>query len=305
MMKEAIKAVVRRVPGKKIIFSFVRLFGVPSFYKSLRFKGRFRLPLTKEASIKLWNNDDYSIETEWFWRGINGWEAASIQIWMNLCSSKTFGSVPVIWDIGACEGIYALVAKALSPTAHVLALEPLPEAFQRLNANIELNNLNINAIKAACSESDGTAELFIDGQTNSTEASLVSGQLSRPSSTRSVVTRAISSIIEELQLKSMDFVKIDVEGFEPSVLKGMGNYLGKYRPVMIIEVLNPDVGNQVNQVMSDLDYRYWDINDDSRNGSLGIKPSAEIKKGICLNWLLVPAEKAEALEECWRQWILK
>ena len=113
MMKEAIKAVVRRVPGKKIIFSFVRLFGVPSFYKSLRFKGRFRLPLTKEKSIKLWNNDDYSIETEWFWRGINGWEAASIQIWMNLCSSKTFGSVPVIWDIGACEGIYALVAQSI------------------------------------------------------------------------------------------------------------------------------------------------------------------------------------------------
>lgn len=42
-------------------------------------------------------------------------------------------------------------------------------------------------------------------------------------------------IIEKLELAHIDLIKIDVEGYEKSVLKGMENTLQKYRPVIIME----------------------------------------------------------------------
>jgi|GEM_PF-1840483 len=304
-IKQSIKTFVKLLPGKKAIFSFIRLFGVPGSYKSLRFSGPFHLPLTPETSVQLWNSDDYCIETEWFWRGINGWEAVSLQIWNKLCESRGLGHSPVMWDIGACEGIYGLTANALSPGAVVLAMEPLEVAFQRLTNNIVLNQGSVIPIKAAASTEDGVAELFMDDQVSSTEASLMSGQVKGAVASCTVATRSVASIIEERKLKTMDLVKIDVEGAEPGVLRGMGEYLAKYRPVMILEVLNSTVGEQVNELMADLNYCYWDINDDPRNGPLGIRPERAIKKGICLNWLLVPEEKVELLDDCWRTWVLK
>ncbi len=304
-IKQTIKTFVKLLPGKKAMFSFMRLFGVPAIYKSLRFRGPFHLPLTPETSVQLWNSDDYCIETEWFWRGINGWEAVSLQIWNRLCGSAGLGHSPVIWDIGACEGIYALTANALSPDAVVLAMEPLEVAFQRLTNNIVLNRGSVIAIKAAASMEDGVADLFMDDQVSSTEASLMTGQVKGSTASCSVVTRSVASIIAELKLKSMDLVKIDVEGAEPGVLRGMGEYLAKYRPVMILEVLNSSAGEQVNELMKELKYRYWDINDDPRNGPLGIRSECAIKKGICLNWLLVPEEKVELLDHCWGTWVLK
>jgi hypothetical protein len=115
--RKFIKSAVRRLPGKRLIFSAIRLFGVfgAPFYRSLRLDGLFPVRLTGETSMLLRNIDEYSLETEWIWRGIAGWEAASIQIWMNLCRSRAIGAPPTIMDmdIGACEGIYALVASAL------------------------------------------------------------------------------------------------------------------------------------------------------------------------------------------------
>lgn len=304
-IKKAIKTLVKLLPGKKAMFSFIRLFGVPASYKSLRFRGPFRLPLTPETSVQLWNSDDYCTETEWFWRGINGWEAVSLQIWNKLCESEGLGHSPVILDIGACEGIYGLTANALSPSAVVLAMEPLEAAFHRLTNNIALNQGGVIPIKAAASTEDGFAELFMDNQINSSEASLMSGQVKGAVTSCSVATRSLASIIEERKLKSMDLVKIDVEGAEPGVLRGMGEYLAKCRPVMILEVLNSEAGEEVNGLMAGLNYRYWDINDDPRNGPLGIRTEGVIKNGICLNWLLVPAEKVEFMEDCWRTWYLK
>ena len=85
----------------------------------------------------------------------------------------------------------------------------------------------------------------------------------------------------------------------------MGEHLSKCRPIMILEVLNSSAGEQVNSLMEELNYRYWDINDDPRNGPLGIRKADVIKKGICLNWLLVPEEKVHLSEDCWRSWYLK
>jgi len=302
-LRKFIKSAVRRLPGKRLIFSAIRLFGVPPFYRSLRFDGLFPVRLTGETSILLRNIDEYSLETEWFWRGITGWEAASIQNWMNLRRSRAIGASPTIMDIGACEGIYALVASALAPDSKVLAVEPLPEAFKRLEANVSLNKKPIYTFEVACSDCDGSVPFYSDGCANSTEGSLLSS--AGRTSTCVVKTRTVSSLLKESGLSSVDLLKIDVEGAEPAVIRGMEDYLASSRPVMLVEVLNDKVAEDLAEIMSRWNYCYWDINDDPRNGALGLRSAPWIRNGICLNWLFVPVEKEPVLRKCWSEWLLK
>jgi FkbM family methyltransferase len=301
----SVAKLIRRLTCKPTLLRVVRIFGTPSFYRSLRFNGVVCLRLPGGTSIKVMSSDEYGLHTEWFWKGIIGWEATSIAIWINLCRSGRLGNAPIILDIGACEGIYALTAKALCEQSRVLAFEPLPSAFQLLTQNIYLNGGDIDAVQAACSDSDGVAELFFNGDPSSTEATLVRNQLDQSDTVScEVVVRKISSIATELGLTSIDLVKIDVEEAEPGVLTGMGELLGRCRPVIFTEVLSPAVGSELNKIIAPLDYIYWDINDDPRNGPLGIRRMAQVSKGICLNWLLVPNEKARLLEDCWDEFVL-
>jgi hypothetical protein len=53
-----------------------------------------------------------------------------------------------------------------------------------------------------------------------------------------VPMRSIDSLCEELVLKDVRFVKIDVEGFEPQVLRGMARLLRRDRPVIVFEALS-------------------------------------------------------------------
>src|SRR5439155_17057262 len=205
----------------------------------------------------------YGLETEWFWRGMTGWEPVSIQIWINLCKRLRSLQRPVVWDIGASEGMYSLVAKALVPQACVIAMEPLPRAFRRLIENIALNHFDVEAIEAACSDRDGKDILF-STLTSSTEASLFNSEGENMHGSPVRVTK-ISSVIRDLLLQSTDLIKLDVEGAEGRALVGMGNYVAEFRPTILIEILTQDVAEQLSEIFRSLSYSYWDINDDPRN----------------------------------------
>jgi hypothetical protein len=124
-------------------------------------------------------------------------------------------------------------------------------------------------------------------------------------STCVVKTRKVASLLKEAGLSSVDLVKIDVEGAEPAVIKGMEDYLTSSRPVMLVEVLNDNVANDLTEIMSRYNYCYWDINDDPRNGALGLRAAHSIRNGICLNWLFVPVEKEYLLRKCWPEWLVE
>ena len=172
------------------------------------------------VSIRIQNQEAYGLETEWFWRGMTGWEPVSIQIWINLCKRLRSLQRPVVWDIGASEGMYSLVAKALVPQACVIAMEPLPRAFRRLIENIALNHFDVEAIEAACSDRDGKDILF-STLTSSTEASLFNSEGENMHGSPVRVTK-ISSVIRDLLLQSTDLIKLDVGGRRGSRTRGNG-----------------------------------------------------------------------------------
>ncbi len=290
-MHRLLKEVYRRLPFKKPFFEMVRrVYGCPASYQRMYFQGPFEVAIDPAHRFRLMQHNRHGIETELFWNGLGGWEGASMNLWVKLCAEAE-----VILDIGAAEGTYALVAQSLRPEATVIAFEPLAQAHVQLRENVWLNGSKILARKEALSNFHGEADFFVDA-VDSNEGSLVAAA-SGPNSAKGdrVPVTTLANVIEERKLGRIDLMKIDVECAEPEVLEGMGPSLERFKPSLIVEILNDEVGQRVERLVSGLDYVYFDVNDDPRNGPLGVHKVASIRQGVCLNYLLVSRAVADRL----------
>ena len=140
----------------------------------------------------------------------------------------------VILDVGANYGHFALSAAALvGSEGAVIAVEPNPRAFARLQTHIELNRLdNVEALNAGFSDSDGELVLSIP-RINSGEASFAR--------THYADTKEVCCPVylgdERVAKRRVTFIKIDVEGFELRVLKGLSKTIERDRPWILIEMV--------------------------------------------------------------------
>lgn len=124
-------------------------------------------------------------------------------------------------DIGANVGQYALAAAGwIGTTGQVIAVEPNPEICADLLHNVGLNrNLaRIHVVLAAAAEKESLLGFSLPPPNNR--------GMSRESSVAEeheflVAGARITRILERLLVKKVDVVKIDVEGSEMRVLKGL------------------------------------------------------------------------------------
>jgi len=184
-----------------------------------------------------------------FWYGYKErWE--TLHVLNNLTAGAT------IFDVGANFGYYAIVlASVLGPDARVHAFEPNPPTFARLQKNVALNHCSNIAVHAfGLSDTEGETGIQTrDG--NSGVAQLVEGS--------GVPVRPLDAIAAEAGLDRLDFVKIDVEGFEERVLVGGATSFARFRPLVLIE-LNPPylarAGSSVERIaklFADWSYRLY------------------------------------------------
>lgn len=128
-------------------------------------------------------------------------------------------------DVGANIGAYTILLAAFVH-CRVLALEPAPSEFARLQRNILLNGLekNIQALAIAAADSERTLLMTRDwGNANQVWEDLqADGKPVVPTTLRNVATRPVSGMaLDQLTLQSpVTLLKIDVEGFEFRVLQG-------------------------------------------------------------------------------------
>ena len=133
-------------------------------------------------------------------------------------------------DVGANIGYFSLLlARCTAPGGTVVAFEAHPENAARARRNVTLNGLDATVVveEAAVAERRGTAVLH-SGPTT-TEFSIVGGggdELSVPT----------VSLDDYFAGTRLDLVKIDVEGAEELVLRGMTRLLAEERPTLLIEL---------------------------------------------------------------------
>ncbi|MCB0209167.1 MAG: FkbM family methyltransferase [Anaerolineae bacterium] len=147
----------------------------------------------------------------------------------------------VFYDIGANVGFFtAIAAKRVGPTGFVYAFEPVPENAQSIRHNINLNGFSqVTVFEQAVSDKSGVGALFVTHYAGGSTLSTVG----KPSDTREVINVSLISIDDLVTRRTLlppSLVKIDVEGAELDVLKGMRHTLKKHRPLLIYEI---DDGN--------------------------------------------------------------
>lgn len=131
----------------------------------------------------------------------------------------------VIWDVGANVGLFSIFASRVG--ADVIAFEPDPSFAQRLQRNRYLNGQDINVNEIALSDENGTATLYSDGVDGmSPGLTKEDGEQRSEVSIRSARGDGLDSPVP-------DVLKIDVEGAEASVLRGMENILPSVNTVFV------------------------------------------------------------------------
>ncbi|MBI1343051.1 MAG: FkbM family methyltransferase [Terrimonas sp.] len=288
-MKKLLKSIYQVFPFKQQIFTAIRsVVNLPeSIFRHLYFNGVFRVKAGDRAFFRI-HHFGQVIENELFWKGLyGGWEKKSMEIWVQLCrNSKT------IFDIGANTGIYSLAAKAVHPLATVYAFEPVHRVYERLVANMKLNNYDVHCIEKAASDYDGKAMIY-----DSHEEHILSVTVNKNISgtahelNEEIDTVQLKTFIDQHHIESIDLMKIDVETHEPEVLKGMGRFLATFKPVILIEILTQEIADTLNQQLSGLGYLYYYIDDENAS----TEKVDLITKRKSLNYLLCTQKEAAIL----------
>jgi len=135
-------------------------------------------------------------------------------------------------DCGANFGYNTIMmAKQLNGTGKILAYEPQKLIYQQLNANLFLNDVyNVESYRLALSNvSDGIVNMSpIDYEQDWVNI----GDLSVGDGGEEVKTIKL----DDLEIPRLDFIKMDVQGYEPFVLEGSRKIIEKYKPYIFIEI---------------------------------------------------------------------
>ena len=143
----------------------------------------------------------------------------------------------MIFDIGANIGYYSqLFAKLCGKKGFVHCFEPVPETFHMLLKSL-VNTTNTKANNIAAGDSNQKMEISFNPEDS--EKSTLLADSDSTSSTLMVNVLPLDEYVREIQLKRLDFLKCDVEGFEFKVLKGMKNTLANHLPQISIEITLP------------------------------------------------------------------
>ena len=135
----------------------------------------------------------------------------------------------IVIDIGANIGAHTLpIATRVGPTGRVVAVEPTRYAFERLRMHIGLNPTLAARILPLQTMLMGSrtavlAESVVSSWPLDTPSGAHPGHAGVAKATTGAVVRTLDDLVSELDLRSVDFVKLDVEGSEPAVLAGVSH----------------------------------------------------------------------------------
>ncbi|MDQ0136301.1 FkbM family methyltransferase [Neorhizobium galegae] len=167
----------------------------------------------------------------------------------------------VALDVGANIGNHAIHLSR--DFAEIHCFEPNPEVFRRLTDNVRSNRLdNIRLHQAALGDCDDTLMFRENLEGNLGASGFVEDD--RPSGHSRILRLPVfdaDKLVQRLGITRVDFIKIDVEGFELRVLKGLRATIAFNRPIVSFEfhghLAGPDDFGKLTACLPD--YRFYDL----------------------------------------------
>ncbi|MFG2586334.1 FkbM family methyltransferase [Streptomyces malaysiensis] len=209
------------------------------------------------------------------------------------------GPDAVIVDVGANIGLFSLWAARQADGVRVVAVEPNPDTLPYLQANLKLNSVAADVVPMAVTDRSGTATLtsfpqlsYLSGLGTDREeaaADLVEShfrstaaatgdtgtadeaelaQLRRDTESRlaatlhQVATTDLSSIFDRFALDRVDLLKINTEGTELDVLRGLRpEHWHRVRQVCLEVERASAVGPEIRKILTNAGFSLHEIDD--------------------------------------------
>ncbi|MBA9079449.1 FkbM family methyltransferase [Rufibacter quisquiliarum] len=266
---------------------------------------KFKLPVSGILDITLKNGEKIKLETNQtdyvgyliFWNGVYSYEYLGI-------FEEIIQNCKGFVDIGANAGLFSLVAATVNPTINVLAFDPSNASHHFLNRNVQLNGLNsrVKTFKSALSDQVGELEFFeVKSEKYGYLQYNLGGSSSlfvkpRQFSKYKVHSYTLDALLQEPGQSDLqvDFVKIDAEGAEPSIIKGMDATIRKHKPIIVCEILFGLIENELEEAMKQYGYGFYlHLND----GLVPVSTLARENDNGAKNCFFVHPEKLSLIEK--------
>jgi FkbM family methyltransferase len=147
----------------------------------------------------------------------------------------------IVLDIGANIGAHTLpLARLVGPGGRAIAVEPTAWALEKLRANVALNPslspmvTTRQAMMVASPQDRLEDAIYASWPLH--DATVHPKLRAKPKSTAGAVTLTMDDLVRHEGLSRVDFIKLDVDGYEVSVLRGGMETLKRDRPAIILEL---------------------------------------------------------------------
>ncbi len=144
-----------------------------------------------------------------------------------------------VLDIGANIGYYTLLEAArVGPAGKVLAVEPVPANMEILRHNVISNGYtNVSFFNYAVGHEEKEGTFYLARESNwGSMMPVVWGT----GDTISVQVISIDVLVAMERLRSLDLIRMDIEGYETVAVRGMECTLAEHGPDLLVE-LHPNI----------------------------------------------------------------
>ena len=225
--------------GKKYIYMFSKKYFIPKQSNVIsKMKHGFYLKLNLQNP-----------EHQYYYFYMSHDERYEINNLQNIIQSSD-----ICWDIGANIGFYSFLFLSIVKDGEVVAFEPISKTYDDLKIAQEINkykNIKVNNY-ALGSKCEVKKIFYSDSDLSIGTASFLSADLFKNSELVYI------NIIDDIYhgLKTPDFLKIDVEGFQEEVIRGASVFFQNNAPLIMIEI-DSDTGQWLEDYFLSLNYQFY------------------------------------------------
>jgi FkbM family methyltransferase len=145
---------------------------------------------------------------------------------------KTIKESMTVIDVGANIGYYTTIFSKFSQNGTVYAFEPDAINFSLLQRNCDTNKLhNVKLFNCACGNVNKTESIYISKDNKGDHRTYkVDGEERESNHIKMIRLDDFLPTIPKL-----DFVKLDIQGYEFEAIRGMNDLITKHKPIILLE----------------------------------------------------------------------
>lgn len=186
---------------------------------------------TREVSVRIGNQVCHMSSDDDYLEHICGdFEPHMVNLFRTVAKNQA-----IVLDIGANIGCTAILFSGICREVH--AFEPSPSTFRYLKENVARNagaNVTLHNFGLGAEAAISTITFAANNRSGAFVSDLEKANADHLS--EQIQIRTLDDTVSSLGLSGLDFVKIDVEGFEGHVLRGGAMSLQRFQPVVILEL---------------------------------------------------------------------